>query len=137
MATGLPESLVGDLTIYLFGRIMEDLQLSKELKERNVYRTEPGAPPLARKSPHRFVVQQLVAEDAAIARIYAFSFQNEFFDLARPALFIVNGPGDNPLRYGRRHGRGTTARQYASPVGLTGLSEMGGVLATELRGLGL
>ena len=130
MAQGLRESLVSDSTIYLFGRPIDDLQLARDPE---IYNTGPDAPPLARRSPNHCVVDQLLSKDARIARIYAFSFQNEFFELARPALFVVNGDGDDPLRDEKDPGGVWERRQYGYPLGLTGLSQSGGGLATELR----
>jgi hypothetical protein len=136
MATGLPETLVGDSTIYLFGRVMEDLKLQPGA---DAYRIEDGGQPaLRRRSPNHLVVNQLTSPNATIARIYAFSFQNEFFELVRPALFVVNGDGEIPLwsdaddpKEPRTDDR--VRRQYAYPIGLTGLTQMGGNLATELK----
>jgi hypothetical protein len=148
MARGLPETLVGDSTIYLFGRVMKDIQLGLDEKdpepdpEPDPYRIGRDGRPLRRLSPNHFVIDQLRSPDAKIARIYAFSFQNEFFELVRPALFVVNGYGHTPLRSDDdrqdddmedRRGDERTQRDYAFPLGLTGLAQMGGNLATELR----
>lgn len=146
MATGLPETLVGDSTIYLFGRVMDDIRL---VVPEDVYRIgeeyKPGEGEprrLRRRSPNHLVVDQLRSPGALIARIYAFSFQNEFFEMVRPALFVVNGEGETPLRSDddlqdddmvERRGDERTQRDYSFPLGLTGLASMGGNLATEIR----
>jgi hypothetical protein len=146
MATGFPETLVGDSTIYLFGRVMEDIRLAVP---QDVYRIGDEHKPgdgeprrLRRPSPNHLVVDQLRSPDALIARIYAFSFQNEFFELVKPALFVVNGEGETPIRSDDdlqdddmidRRGDERKQRDYGFPIGLTGLAQMGGNLATELR----
>jgi hypothetical protein len=43
---------------------------------------------------NQFLKQQLLAEGAGLARIYGFSFEGHYYDLPRPALFLVHGSGD-------------------------------------------
>lgn len=149
MATGLSESLLSDSTIYLFGRVMSDIMLDPNRSKPDVYRIRRAGqavpPDLARRSPNHLLADQLLSPDAAIARIYAFSFQNEYFELVRPALFVVNGPGDLPLwsdgddRQTEKplddgiveRGDERKQREYAFPLGLTGLAQMNENLATD------
>lgn len=44
-------------------------------------------------SHNRFLEEQLSADDARLARIYAFSFEGNNYDLPRPAIFLVHGEG--------------------------------------------
>jgi hypothetical protein len=118
MATELPETLVSDSTIWLFGRVMEDILLNPKRASDDVYKLRPKDPnALGRRSPNHFVVDQLLEDDARLARIYAFSFQNELIDLATPALFVVNGDGVDPQGL----------------VGGTGLGEMLGTFGGGLK----
>jgi hypothetical protein len=39
-------------------------------------------------------LDQLSAVDARIAKIYGFSYEGKYYDLARPTLFLVHGDGD-------------------------------------------
>ena len=48
---------------------------------------------MPRTGGDRELEHQLTAENAAIARIYSFSFEGTYYDLPRPALFLVHGPG--------------------------------------------
>jgi len=73
----MPETLLSEPKIVLFGRLMDDLAL------------KPGD----YKPNHGAVAGLLRSEDARIARIYSFAYQNELVDLASPALFVVNGEG--------------------------------------------
>jgi hypothetical protein len=73
----MPETILSETTIHLFGRAVTDLTLNTE-----AYANNGGA-----------VANALKAGNPTIARIYAFAFQNEYFDLASPALFIVQGEG--------------------------------------------
>ena len=66
----MPETLLSEPKIVLFGRLMDDLAL------------KPGD----YKPNHGAVAGLLRSEDARIARIYSFAYQNELVDLASPAL---------------------------------------------------
>jgi hypothetical protein len=73
----MPETLLSESTVFLFGRVIGDLEIVPE--------------------PHEGATGAIAAllrdEDAEIARIFSFAYQNEFFDLASPALFVVRGEG--------------------------------------------
>lgn len=112
----LPESLLTDSTIWLFGRVLEDLTLRNADVSRRAY--------AGRSSVRQLLRDELVAEDARIARIYAFSFQNELFDMVAPALFLVNGEGEDLER----------ARESSAPVRVLGLNAIEEFLAADLRG---
>lgn len=70
----MPENLLSETTVHLFGRAVDDLKL------------DTG-------SYGSGVIADAVKTGRTLARIYAFSFQNEFFDLTSPALFLVPGDG--------------------------------------------
>ena len=111
----LPESLLTDSTIWLFGRVLEDLTLRNAEASRQAY--------AGRSSVTQLLRDELLAEDARIARIYAFSFQNELFDLVKPALFLVNGGGEDLER-----------ARASAPVRALGLNVLEEFLAADLRG---
>jgi hypothetical protein len=98
----MPETLLSDSSVLLFGREVTDLELVKDAHSGST-----GA-----------IADLLKADDATIARIYSFSFQNEFFDLASPALFVVRGEG---------------TLVDSETVEQTGLSRLAGDLAEDLR----
>jgi hypothetical protein len=60
----------------------------------------PPAPP--RVGDNNFLQHQLdvdrqdVARRPNLARIYAFSYEGHYYDLAKPAIFLVHGPGSDP-----------------------------------------
>ena len=54
----------------------------------------PTQPP--RRGDNNFLERQLRAEGARLARIYAFSYEGHYYDLPKPALFLVHGPGSDP-----------------------------------------
>lgn len=107
--TGNYDSLLGDSSIRLFGRLMWDIQLRSTLKRNEAYGrdTVEGSPVPPRLSENNFLIKQLRSSDAKLARIAGFSFQSEYFNLAKPAIFLVHGSGTaveniesfgNPLR---------------------------------------
>jgi hypothetical protein len=73
----MPETLLSETTIHLFGRVVTDLTL-----DTGAYKDMSGA-----------VASAIKGGKPTIARIYAFAFQNEYFELASPALFVVQGEG--------------------------------------------
>ena len=79
------ETLLGLSSVYLFGRQLSDLILKAKY--------ENGLPATGK---NRFLRRQLMAGDARLARIFAFSFEGAFVELVRPAIFLVHGPGMNP-----------------------------------------
>ncbi|TBD25565.1 hypothetical protein [Rhizobium ruizarguesonis] len=118
------ETLLGVSAVYLFGRQLSDLIL-----RGSVYKPL-GVP---KSGKNNFLRRQLGADDAALARIYAFSFEGAFIELARPAIFVVHGSGADPdgpppnaIAYDRlSRSPGSSAR--------TGLGSQIGALAKDMR----
>jgi hypothetical protein len=54
----------------------------------------PREPP--RKGDNNFLQRQLQAPEARLVRIYGFSYEGHYYDLAKPAIFLVHGPGSDP-----------------------------------------
>jgi hypothetical protein len=75
----MPETLLTPSSIKLYGRIMTSLQLVPNM--------------VAGPSHNNFLEHQINAKDAQLARIYAFSFEGTFYQLPKPAIFVVHGPG--------------------------------------------
>lgn len=100
----MPETLLSPSTVLLYGRELVDIQFNyqdpRPGQGGNPAPGAPNAPPL-RESGNNFLEQQLlhgqgVPAAARLARIYGFSFEGYYYDLARPAIFLVHGPGDDP-----------------------------------------
>jgi hypothetical protein len=93
----MPETLLSPSNVLLFGRIITDLTIVPV----------PNFPPppagaanathtpftVARIGGNRDLESQLTAANANFARIYGFSYEGTYYDLPRPALFLVHGPG--------------------------------------------
>jgi hypothetical protein len=89
------ETLLSPSGVLLYGRVLIDVKLT------NVEPSDTEPPPLStdpppRRGANRFLQQQLAADDARFARIYGFSFEGHYYDLPRPTVFLVHGPGVDP-----------------------------------------
>lgn len=118
------ETLLGVSAVYLFGRPLSDLIL-----RGSVY----GPLGIPKVGKNNFLRRQLGADNAVLARIYAFSFEGAFMELGLPAIFVVHGAGADPddpapsdLGYDRlSRSPGSSAR--------TGLGSQIGALAKDMR----
>jgi len=112
----MPESLRSEALIYLFGRAFTELTLVKQPAAQGgqAAQAAPATPGL-----------RSIIDDAntSLARIYSFSFQGQYFELASPALFIVRDQGKDVLPNGPLKGR----------VEDTGLASLPPHFATDLK----
>ena len=111
----MAESLLSPSNVLLYGRIVTDLVLGDQIdpNEPNLpapdplkttvsqdgepsQRDVPIAPPPPKLGQNKFLQRQLDSEGAAFARIYGFSYEGCYYDLAPPAIFLVHGPGTDP-----------------------------------------
>lgn len=93
----MPETLLSPSNVLLYGRVLLDL----EFVFRNPDEQGPDqlCPPPRRLGANNFLQGQLEADDnnpPRMARIYGFSYEGHYYDLAKPAIFLVHGPGDDP-----------------------------------------
>ena len=134
--SGKFDSLVGDSSIRLFGRLMWDIVLRTIENDRNdAYGSPivaPGDPVPPRISHNNFLINQLKSEDARLARISSFSYQNEMFDLAKPAIFLVHGDGTT-VEFSRQSGSGGVVLRKSPPyTELSGMVGQKGSFAPEI-----
>jgi hypothetical protein len=112
----MPETLLSPSNILLYGREMEDITLRPDVlkpivepevtpdgrikdahgAEPEECHTLPPPPPPPRLNDNNFLLRALVAPGARLARIYGFSYDGHYYDLAKPAIFLVHGPGSDP-----------------------------------------
>lgn len=97
----MPETLLSTSNILLYGRELRDLVVrhekecpppvpdKKPLPERKIH----GPFVERRGGVNRFLDEQLEDPEARLARIYGFSFEGYYYDLARPVIFMVHGNG--------------------------------------------
>lgn len=87
----MAESLLSPSGVKLFGRLFAELTL-------NVGASKNPEP----LGSNNFLYQQLKAEDAKLARIYAFAYEGDLYFLPKPYVFLVHGDGHiviEPSRY--------------------------------------
>jgi hypothetical protein len=96
------ETLLGPSTILLFGRVVQDLVFAPAVHQGpgpDGLNTNPPQgpnalqPPPPRQGRNNFLQRQLADPNATLARIYGFSYEGHYYDLPRPAIFLVHGPG--------------------------------------------
>jgi hypothetical protein len=93
----MPETLLSPSNIVLYGRVITDLSVvhpANPAQEEVQHR--PFVAP--REGQNLFLQRQLEERDSQLARIYAFSYEGRYYDLPKPALFLVHGPGEDPDR---------------------------------------
>jgi hypothetical protein len=82
----MAETLLSQSAVKMFGRVLEGVEIRPTVAA--------GAPGLGF---NLFLKRQLAGGSESVpmfARIYAFSFEGAFYNLPRPAIFVVHGPGD-------------------------------------------
>lgn len=117
------ETLLQLSSVFLFGRELEDIKVS---------RTGYAPPPerLPRGGKNLFLQNQFEDPDATLARIYAFSFEGNFYELARPTIFLVHGRGRDPEYPPAQDPRATRAPSISEQ---TGLASQIGSFARDMR----
>lgn len=129
------DSLAGDSSIRLFGRPMWDIILREDVTSRNeIYSDERGSrvlPP--RLSDNDFLVKQLQRTDASLARIMTFSYQNQMFDLVRPAIFLVHGLGTDVEFVAEAGGDGLYLRRMPTFTERSGMVGQRGSFSPDIR----
>ena len=90
----MPETLMSPSKILMYGRVLKDIKLQPEvLKKEN----GPGG---SGGGGDKLLFNQLTYEGANLARIYAMSFEGTFYNLPKPAIFLVHGKGTDPRTLG-------------------------------------
>ncbi len=80
------ETLLSQSGILLYGRILTDI--TPGTNEPTGDKKDPG-----RLGYNKFLQNQLVQHDAKFARIYGFTYEGHYYDLAKPIVFLVHGDG--------------------------------------------
>lgn len=89
------DSLIGDSSVRLFGRLTWDIILREDETKRQIpykgsstFTSNPQ-----RLGRNNLLINQLSDKNAKLARIVCFSYEGQLFELARPAIFVVHGEG--------------------------------------------
>ena len=89
----MPESLLQVSNILLFGVVVDDLDFKTAGADANKGKKLPN-----RNGNNNQLGEQIIPagpKESNFARIYAFSYEGAFYELPRPALFLVHGGGDD------------------------------------------
>jgi hypothetical protein len=94
------ETLLSPSNILLYGRVLADITFTFQPPTTNVPPPPPdtGQPP-PRLGGNNFLQGQLAAHAGdtlrapRLARIYGFAYEGHYYDLPKPAIFLVHGPG--------------------------------------------
>jgi hypothetical protein len=105
------ETLLSPSNVLLYGRVLKDLTFTFQPPT-------PANTPVPRLGGNNFLQQQLFppgatpTTGATLARIYAFAYEGQYYDLPRPMIFLVHGLGADPE--GPRPGAaGTPAARFS------------------------
>ena len=138
------ETLLSPSNVLLYGRVMEDITLVEEYD----YPPNTPAPPTPEPQPephaqaqpeeptrpghNNFLQRQLddPQQQPRLARIYGFSFEGHYYDLAKPAIFLVHGGGHDPEAI--RPGRQRYSRAPAD-ADRTGVASQAGSYSDDIR----
>ena len=122
----MPETLLSPSNILLYGRVVNDLNIQHPMANGGSH--SPFI--VARSGGDRELEHQLTAENAVIARIYSFSYEGAYYDLPRPALFLVHGQGVLVTSVAPKNGEGEGPPGDAIAPGEPSLS---GVAAADFQ----
>lgn len=127
----MAETLLSPSNILLFGRVVEDLVIQGSATGG------PGHSPfiVARSGGDRDLENRLTHDEPTIARIYSFSYEGTYYDLPKPALFLVHGPGE-PVTLApspRRTAEGVAIASNPHPARAPGDPSLSGMAATDFQ----
>jgi hypothetical protein len=104
----MPETLLTQSAVKMYGRVLQDVTLVTPMAATSTSTTTTTGPGPYKYPPAMghdlFLRNQLVdptnnmerSSEVKLAKIYAFSFEGAFYNLPRPAIFLVHGAG-NPI----------------------------------------
>ncbi|RUV40814.1 MAG: hypothetical protein EOQ55_23155 [Mesorhizobium sp.] len=115
----MTETLLSSSNVLIFGRVVEDLSIVNPAGNAT---HSPFVVP--RPGPIGEVQESLVFAAAKIARIYGFSYENCYYDLPRPVLFLVHGAGTPASEAKPGGGAGPNRARAPAQPSQTGLGEM-------------
>jgi hypothetical protein len=136
MAEKYRDTLLNQSKIWLFGRTLADITINRKayaLPSNEQGGNAQDQPPSM--SSNNFLLNQLaVARDPKFARVFAFSYEGAFFDLQRPAIFLVHGDGIDADTPNEAFDPNLALLNRAPPnVGRTGLGTQSGAFAGSVK----
>ena len=112
----MSENLARASTILLFGRVVEDVQISAPRGSGSSAKRAAKSASLEQQGANHVLADQIGAEGSCLARIYAFSYEGAYHELARPTLYLVHGAGETISDTVEASGSAASATKFASDV---------------------
>ncbi len=128
----MAETLLSVSGILLYGRKMVDL----EVKPENIPNGGPKDP--ARNGDNLFLSKQLKDYPSGdpqptLARMYGFSYEGHYYDLAKPIVFLVHGDGVNPESLPGSMGAEYRMARGPDNSDLTGVATQFGSFSSDIK----
>jgi len=112
----MSENLARASTILLFGRVVEDIQISAARGSGASAKRAARSASLEHAGPSHALAEQIAAEGSCLARIYAFSYEGAYYELSRATLYLVHGAGDAVVESVETSGSAASAGKFGSDV---------------------
>ena len=93
----MSETLLSASNILLFGRPVKDLEIkhgTSDPTEEELHRPFVEQRRNVNKLLEKELSQRAAQSQAKLARIYAFGYEGQLYELARPTIFLVHGDGE-------------------------------------------
>ena len=134
------ETLLSQSMIWLYGRVMADLTLNKSAAAGGPYYApkddadaDATDTPLRGGKANDFLYKQIIQKDSCLARIVGFAYEGRYYEMARPAIFLVHGAGLAPEFDANPHQKDQPPTM-PQETGRTGLADPGlGTFAYGIR----
>ena len=112
----MAENLARASRILLFGRVVEDVQINASRGSGSSAKRAAKSTSLEPQGVDHALADQIAAEGSCLARVYAFSYEGGYYELARPALYLVQGAGDEVLSTIETTGVAATPDKFATDL---------------------
>ena len=124
----MSETLLSSSNVLIFGRLVDDLNIIHPAGNAT------HSPFVIQRPGPAGQLQDSLAQAASpkIARIYGFSYENYYYDLPKPVLFLVHGTGTLVSEAKPGGGGAHNKARAAAQPSLTGLGEMDFQFADDL-----
>lgn len=116
----MSENLAKTSGILLFGRVVEDIQITAARGSGSSAKRATKSASLEQQGAGNPLAAQIAAEGSCLARIYAFSYEGHYYDLSKPALFLVHGAGDLVTQAVEHTGLPASGRDFAPDIRVWG-----------------
>lgn len=140
------ETLLSPSNLLLYGRVLQDLKFkfipppdkpiddtppSSKGCDPDSALEPPQAPP--RLGGNNFLQAQL-EENPVLVRVYGYSFEGHYYDMAKPAIFLLHGEGSDPEAFRpARNLPGARVSRAPADADRIGVASQDGSFAEDMR----